>query len=45
MKLWHSILLTLSVLLLIGDSLVSILQDNPQYASEEAAAMVEYVYR
>lgn len=45
MKLWHGILLTVGVLLLIGGSLALILQDNPRYASGEACAMVERVYR
>ncbi len=45
MKLWHGILLTVGVLLLIGGSLALILQDNPRYASGEACAMVERVYQ
>ena len=45
MKLWHGIGLVIGILLLIGGSLALILQDNPRYASGEASAMVERVYR
>lgn len=44
MKLWYIIGLVIGILLLIGGSLVLILQDNPRYASGEAIAMVERVY-
>ncbi len=45
MKLWHGILLTMGVLMVIGGSLALILTiDNPQYAPGEATAMVERVY-
>lgn len=46
MKLWHKILLTIGILMVIGGSLALILtMDNPRYASGEASAMVERVYQ
>lgn len=44
MKLWHIVLLSIGAVLLIGGLLALILQDNPQYATGEATAMVESVY-
>ncbi len=46
MKLWHGILLTVGILMVIGGSLALILTiDNPRYAPGEATAIVERVYR
>ena len=46
MKLWHKILLTIGILMVIGGSLALILTiDTTQYASGEASAMVERVYQ
>jgi len=45
MKLWHRVVLTIGILMLIGGLLALILPiDNPKYAPGEACAMVERVY-